>query len=165
MDNRQEDGSGDSGSDNRVNPVVSPPTSEEVQRVEAERMGEAMGAERGSDQGPAFQFRPSEYRFGHRDSDGGGIRIHYASDASGMAPFAKPPLLATWLCLLIAWVFLGSKLPFTVLLGLPLNVLALFLAAVSLSRGGVITGMLVFLLGTAGSLVVYLIGLFRLLAH
>ncbi len=165
MADERADGAGDSGRDDRVNPVVSPPAADEVQRVDAEPLDAGSLGKGGGDSGRDFRYAHAEYRFGHRDSDSGGIHVHYASGSSDFAPLAKPPLLATWLCLLIAWFFLGSRVPFTVLLGLPLNIIALLLAMVSLSRGGVVTGVLVFLLGTAGSLIIYLVGLLRLLAH
>ncbi len=161
MAEERENGADKEDCDDRVNPVVSPPTSDEVQRVETERVEHAAKAEPGG----SYRFTHTEYRFGHREAEGGGMHVHYASGSSDFSPLAKPPIVATWVCLLIAWFFLGSKVPFTVLLGLPLNIIALLLAMVSLSRGGVVTGVLVFLLGTAGSLIIYLVGLFRLLAH
>ncbi|MCD8140122.1 MAG: hypothetical protein LUE17_10170, partial [Planctomycetaceae bacterium] len=82
----------------------------------------------------------------------------------GAAGMVRPPTIATWVCLIIAWFFLGSAVPFTIFLGIPFDIAALFLAIVCLSRGGIITGISVLALGTAGSLVVYLVGLFRFLA-
>ena len=73
------------------------------------------------------------------------------------------PVWSTWLTLIAAWLFLGSAIPFTVFIGLPLNLVALFLGAISLARGGIFTGISVFLLGTVGSLVVYLVGVFKFL--
>lgn len=75
----------------------------------------------------------------------------------------RPPVWATWLLLFLAWLFLGSSIPFTVLIGLPLNLAALFLSLICLTRGGVITGMLGLVLGTIGSFIVYLTGLFMFL--
>ncbi len=125
-------------------------TGEDVQRVDAERVDEQ-----------------PRYRFGKRAGDTGpagpGMFSFFASSGAG-AGMPKPPTLATWICLALAWLFLGSKIPFTVFLGIPLDIAALLLATVCLSRGGVATGVGVLLLGTAGSLVVYLIGLFRFLA-
>ncbi len=77
----------------------------------------------------------------------------------------KPPVWSTWICLFLAWVFLSSPIPFTIFLGLPLNIAALVLALVSLMRGGIGTGILVLALGTVGSVVVYLVGLLRFLSH
>jgi hypothetical protein len=76
----------------------------------------------------------------------------------------KPPVIAAWACLIIAWFFLGSKVPFTVFLGIPFDMAALLLALVCLSRGGFFTGIAVLALGTAGSLFVYVVGLFRFIA-
>lgn len=76
----------------------------------------------------------------------------------------KPPVLSTWLCLIVAWLFLGSAIPFTVFIGIPFNLVALILGAVCLSRGGILTGLLVFLLGTLGSLAVYFVGFFKFLS-
>ncbi len=75
----------------------------------------------------------------------------------------RPPVWTTWILLALAWVFLGSSVPFTVLIGLPLNLAALLLAIICMSRGGVVTGVLVLILGTVGSFIVYLTGLFMFL--
>ena len=78
-------------------------------------------------------------------------------------PIPKAPVWATWIVLFLAWFFLGSSVPFTVLIGLPLNVAALILAVVCLTRGGIKTGVLVLVLGTIGSVIVYLTGLLMFL--
>lgn len=125
------------------------PAADDVQRVETERVGDSP--------------RP-EYRFGsaeHQEFNLGGAHFSFARFSSDGLQNLKPPLLATWICLALAWIFLGSKVPFTVFLGIPFNLAALILAASCLSRGGVKTGMLVMGLGTVGSLLVYLIGVFR----
>ena len=75
-----------------------------------------------------------------------------------------PPVVSTWICLIAAWLFLGSSIPFTVFIGLPVNIAALVLGAVCLARGGLMTGLLVFILGTIGSLLVYMVGLFKFLS-
>lgn len=123
------------------------PAVDDIQRVDTEPM----------DSGPQYRYGTRAPRHGQEQANPFGN--------SGQMAFMKPPVLATWLCLAIAWLFLGSKIPFTVFLGIPFAMVALLLAAVCLSRGGVITGALVMLLGTAGSLVVYIVGLFRFLAR
>ncbi len=75
----------------------------------------------------------------------------------------RPPVWTAWILLVLAWLFLGSSVPFTVLIGLPLDLAALVLGLVCLTRGGVVTGVLVLILGTAGSFIVYLTGLFMFL--
>ncbi|MCC8189995.1 MAG: hypothetical protein LIP77_05065 [Planctomycetes bacterium] len=96
----------------------------------------------------------------------------YAEPAGPAAPgvflhirqgFLRPPILSAWLCLAAAWFFLGSPIPMTVFIGLPLAIAAVILAAVCLTRGGLFTGLAVMFLGTAGSLVAYLYGWVRLL--
>lgn len=124
------------------------PAVDDVQRVDTEKVDEP------------------RYRFGRRAGIPGGepgVRM-FAFGADAAAPMPGPPVVATWVCLAVAWLFLGSRIPFTVLLGVPFDLVALLLAVVSLTRGGVFTGIFVLLLGTVGSLVVYLIGLFRFLA-
>ncbi|MCC8167385.1 MAG: hypothetical protein LIQ31_14910 [Planctomycetes bacterium] len=116
-----------------------------VQQVETERIG-----------GPQFSYEQFS-------TPGGGMSFGFSSYSDSSRPLPKPPVVATWLCLAVAWLALGSKIPFTVLIGLPFNIAALFLATVSLGRGGLFTGFSVLLLGTVGSLVVYLVGLFRFL--
>ncbi len=115
------------------------PAGDDVQRVEAERMDDG------------------QYRFGRR------------ADSNAPRPEAaysplKPPITATWICLAAAWLFLGSSVPFTVVLGVPLALIAILLGAVCLSRGSMLTGIAVLALGSVGSFVVYLVGLFRFLA-
>lgn len=122
-----------------------PPAVDDVQRVEAERL----------DEGP-------RYHFGRRaQDDRAGGSGSFGNDARMAPSLLRPPVLSTWICLGLSWLFLGSRLPFTVFLGLPLTLVAVLLAAICLSRGGLITGLLVTLLGTAGSFVVYIVGLFR----
>lgn len=118
----------------------------DFQRVEAERVEEE------GPRGFAGQEMP------------GGVHVMFSSVSGNALDMPKPPVLSTWICLFLAWFFLGSKVPFTVFVGLPLDVVALVLALICLSRGGMVTGLLVLLLGTAGSLFVYLVGLFRFLA-
>lgn len=125
-----------------------PPVVDEVQRVDAEPMEERR------------QDAPHS-----RSTPDTGPRLHVFTSLSGATlSMAKPPAVSTWICLAIAWLFLGSKIPFTVFIGIPFDLAALFLALICLSRGGVFTGLSVLLLGTVGSIVVYLIGVFRFLA-
>ncbi|MCC8110017.1 MAG: hypothetical protein LIQ30_13445 [Planctomycetes bacterium] len=116
-----------------------------VQQVETERIG-----------GPQFTYEKFS-------TPGGGMAFGFSSYSDGSRPLPKAPVAATWICLALAWLALGSKIPFTVLIGLPFNIAALFLATVSLGRGSMFTGFSVLLLGTVGSIVVYLVGLFRFL--
>jgi hypothetical protein len=126
------------------NVAYPPPAVDEVQRVDAEPMGD-------------------NPRSGG-DTPHIGPRIHVFTAQSGAAlSMLKPPVISTWICLAVAWLFLGSKIPFTVFIGIPFDLAALFLALMCLSRGGMFTGLSVLLLGTVGSLVVYLIGIFRFL--
>lgn len=97
-------------------------------------------------------------------SPGGQARFRSFAFVSQNNGLLKPPSIATWVCLLAAWFFLGSRVPFTVFIGLPLNLAAIVLAIVCLTRGGLFTGLSVMLLGSVGSIVVYLVGLFRFLA-
>lgn len=120
------------------------PTVDDVQHVEAERM----------DTRTAYRYGTRAPRYTDHQPPSG---------SAEMPAFMKPPVFATWLSLAIAWLFLGSKIPFTVFLGIPFSLVAVFLAAICLSRGGALTGSLVMLLGTVGSLVVYIVGLFRFL--
>lgn len=76
----------------------------------------------------------------------------------------NPPFWSTWLCLILAWLFLGSAVPLTIFIGAPLNIAALFLALTCIARGGLFTGLLVLFLGTAGSVFVYMVGLFRFIS-
>lgn len=125
------------------------PARDEVQRVDAEPM----------DSGPHYRYGRKAPHFQTNEDNPFG-----PMDGAAM-PLLKPPVLSTWICLLVSWLFLGSKVPFTVFLGVPFSLVALLLAAVCLSRGGVITGVLVMIMGTAGSLIVYIVGLFRFLAR
>ncbi len=118
---------------------------ETVQQVETERIG-----------GPHQSYEKFS-------TPGGGMAFSFSSYSDPTRPMPKAPVAATWICLALAWLALGSKIPFTVLVGLPFNLAALFLATVSLGRGSVFTGFSVLLLGTVGSLFVYLVGLFRFL--
>lgn len=122
---------------------------EDPQRVDVERI--EPDAAPGTGGGFAGQVFP------------GGIHVQFSSQ-SAAAGLLRPPVISTWICLALAWLFLGSKVPFTVFIGLPLDLAALLLAMVCLSRGGVLTGISVLVLGTIGSFVVYLVGLFRFLA-
>ena len=131
-------------------PAYPPPAVDEVQRVDAEPV----------------EDKTREQTFGDGMGGFAGPRVavySFSSQQQPGMPLLKPPAIATWLCLGLAWLFLGSKLPFTIILGIPTNLIALLLAAVCLTRGGVFTGIFVFILGTAGSLIVYLVGLFRFL--
>ncbi len=135
----------------------------EVQRVVAERESDAAVAEAGGG--------------GHAGGEGGrgGFGFRFASfgpdgvKTGGSFPQGgaggSPPRVAAWICLALAWLFLGSSVPFTVLIGVPLALAALLLAAVCLTRGGVVTGLAVLALGSVGSLAVYLVGLFRFLTQ
>lgn len=123
------------------------PSSSDAEYVEAERMD---GDE--SDAGGARFASGEEAQ----------IRSFMFSVHGGGA--LKPPTVAAWICLLASWFFLGSRVPFTVFIGLPLNFAALVLGIVCLARGGIFTGLAVMVLGTAGSFLVYLVGLFRFLA-
>ena len=86
---------------------------------------------------------------GSGDFDGEYTRIEVESFETtdkggyGQSPrflLPKPPFWSTWICLLLAWFFLASPIPFTVFIGLPLNLAALVLAFFSLGRGGIKTG-------------------------
>ena len=109
---------------------------------------------------------------GSGDFDGEYTRIEVESFETtdkggyGQSPrflLPKPPFWSTWICLLLAWFFLASPIPFTVFIGLPLNLAALVLAMISLGRGGIKTGILVMILGTIGSAIAYLTGWLNLL--
>lgn len=93
-----------------------------------------------------------------RIEDGGGVRGYAFVERQAAVNPPKPPVVSTWICLFLAWLFLGSSVPFTIFIGLPLNFAALFLGTICLARGGILTGILVLLLGTIGSVVVYLMG-------
>ncbi|MDR1744797.1 MAG: hypothetical protein LBS30_03475 [Planctomycetota bacterium] len=121
-------------------PPPLPPEADGVQRVDAEPMNPSPGASGNAGQARVFAFQ-----------SGAG------------QPALRPPVLSAWICLVIAWLFLGSKIPFTIFIGIPFDLVALLLGAICLSRGGVGTGVSVLFLGTIGSAIVYLIGLFRFL--
>lgn len=114
-------------------PLSARPDPEDVTRVDVERMdGEAMSTSGGGG-------------FDHREI---------------MAPPPSPGLISvTWCCLLLAWFFFASQVPFTVILAIPLNLAALVLALTCLMRGGLKTGVLVLLLGTVGSFIIYMVSL------
>lgn len=65
-------------------------------------------------------------------------------------PPAKAPILAMWICLVLAWILLGSTKPFTVVLGAPLDLAAFILAIICITRRRVFHGVL----GIIGSIVV-----------
>lgn len=116
---------------NRKEPLSPRPGAEDVTRVDVERMDDEGARAAGG--------------FDHREI---------------MAPPPSPGLmLVTWCCLFLAWFFFAVQVPFTVLLAIPVNLAALVLALTCLMRGGVRTGVLVLVLGTAGSLVIYLVSL------
>lgn len=138
-----ENGNEKNGGNGGLNPTL--PAVDDVQRVDAEPV----------DAGPHYRYGRAAPHF-HQAAGGG-------SSYGASIPFLKPPVLTTWICLLLAWLFLGSKIPFTVFLGVPFALAALFLSTICLSRGGLITGLLVMILGSVGSIVVYLFGLFRFL--
>lgn len=143
MDNGQPETRGDG--------MANPPdfsANDNLQRVEAERVGT------GEEQRPFA---------GYHAEGPGGIRVAYFSHASGGIESVRPPIVSAWICLALAWLFLGSRVPFTVFLGIPLDLAALFLGTICLSRGALFTGLGVLILGTAGSLIVYLVGVFRFL--
>ncbi len=131
-----------------------PSANDDVQRVEVEtEVNDPQGGGQNPGRGFAFRFA----KFG---ADG------FRSSAPGdpQSPAGKPPVVAAWICLVLAWLFLGSSLPFTVFLGVPLALIAILLGAICLSRGSMLTGIAVLALGSVGSFVVYLVGLFRFLA-
>ncbi|MDR1613374.1 MAG: hypothetical protein LBT97_11435 [Planctomycetota bacterium] len=68
---------------------------------------------------------------------------------SPAASQGKAPVLAMWICLVLAWILLGSTKPFTILLGAPLDAAAFVLAIFCMVRGRVFQGVL----GLIGSLV------------
>lgn len=76
----------------------------------------------------------------------------------------NPPIWSAWICLALAWLFLGSETPLTVFIGAPLDIAALFLGLTCLARGGFFTGIAVLFLGTAGSIFVYMIGLIKFIS-
>ncbi len=116
---------------------------DDVQRVDVETEADpAGGGRRGAPGGFAFRFG----KYGGGDPD---------------APARKPPVVAAWACLVLAWLFLGSGAPFTVLLGAPFALAALLCAAVCLTRGATLSGLAVLALGSVGSFAVYQVGLFR----
>ena len=134
------------------------PAADEVQRVETERVGDARQSG-----GRLDQETPGGFSFRYASFGSDGIRSF--SSSQQQFPMQKPPTAAAWVCLALAWLFLGSSVPFTVFLGIPFALASLLLATVCLTRGGLFTGLAVLALGTAGSLVVYLVGLFRFVAH
>ena len=136
------------------------PAVDEVQQVEAERVD---GPARQSS-GRLNQEAPGGFSFHFASFGSDGIKS-FSSSSSQQFPMPKPPTIATWICLALAWLFLGSSVPFTVFLGIPFALASLLLATVCLTRGGLFTGLAVWALGTAGSLVVYLVGLFRFVAN
>lgn len=146
MDNQSSQQGG--ASESHAVPPPLPPAVDAVQRVDAEPMDESRSG------------------FGGNASAGGGQARVFAFRSGPAGPgqsFLKPPVLSAWICLAIAWLFLGSKIPFTIFIGIPFDLAALLLGAICLSRGGVVTGASVLFLGTIGSFVVYLVGLFRFL--
>lgn len=128
---------------------------DDVQRVEVETESEPSAQKQAAGGNRGFTFR-----FGNI-----GTNFGFAPGASNdpRYPMGKPPRIAAWICLVIAWLFLGSSLPFTVFLGVPFALAALLLGAVCLTRGGTATGLAVMALGSVGSFVVYIVGLFRFL--
>lgn len=124
---------------------------DDVQRVEAEPVDAADGRDGGG------------YRFGKKPGAGADGARGFAFSVGGDQTGLKPPVVATWICLAAAWLFLGSKVPFTIFIGVPLDLVALLLGTICLTRGAVTTGTFVLFLGTVGSFIVYLIGLFRFL--
>ncbi len=123
------------------------PEADEVQRVDVEAETEPAAGAAGGARGFAFHF--GKY----------GTAGAFAPGAGGAQ--GKPPRAAAWICLVLAWLFLGSSLPFTVFLGVPLAIAAVVCGAACLSRGATATGVAVIALGSAGSFIVYLVGLFR----
>lgn len=146
--------SGNTGNHDSPNFGGSLPAADDVQRVDAEPM----------DGGQHYRYGKAAPHY-HSGSGGGMGGDPFRRTSGAAMSFLKPPVFATWICLGLAWLFLGSKIPFTVFLGIPFALVSLLLAAVCLSRGGVITGVLVTLLGTVGSFIVYIVGLFRFLAR
>ncbi|MCD8351107.1 MAG: hypothetical protein LUC93_10910 [Planctomycetaceae bacterium] len=154
-------------SNEETNGEAMPPAIDDVQRVDAQPIdGGPAIAPQGGNAGTtgATGSEGGGFRFESYSTPGGHGSVHVFTTNLGAAGMLRPPTVATWVCLIIAWFFLGSKVPFTVFLGIPFDLAALFLAIVCLSRGGIFTGISVLALGTAGSLVVYLVGLLRFLA-
>ena len=115
-------------------PLHPPAETPEYTRVEAERMDQ--------ESAPGFS---------------------YAHIQQQPLPNQKAPVAATWIFLVLAWLFLGSPALFTIFIGLPLNLIALFLALTCLGRGAVGTGVLGLLMGTVGSCIVYFVSWVSLL--
>lgn len=80
-----------------------------------------------------------------------------------MAGLPKAPVAAAWLTLLAAWFFYAAQVPFTVFLAVPVNLAALALAVLCMTRGRPGHGILIVILGTVGSLCTYLISLITFL--
>ncbi len=78
-------------------------------------------------------------------------------------PAAKrPPVVAMWICLVLAWIALVAPVPFTVVAGLPLTIIALVLAVMCLRRGRKLQGILGCIGSTVVSAIAYAIGLLLL---
>ncbi len=110
---------------------------------------------------PGFYFKKVVFT---RNPDGSQYtRVESSGDGDPNYIMPKAPVISTWLCLIGAWLLLGSPVPFTVFLGVPLNLAALVLALVCFTRGSFFTGISVMGLGTVGSVIVYLVGILRFL--
>lgn len=71
---------------------------------------------------------------------------------------SKAPVLAGWICLGIAWVALLAPIPGTGFVGWPLNLVAIILAIISLSKGKTLPGVLQLVGGLILSPIFYFIG-------
>lgn len=90
---------------------------------------------------PRYGEAPPPHEFGEP--------VH-APPAMSATPPAKAPILAMWICLVLAWILLGSTKPFTVVLGAPLDLAAFILAIVCITRQRIFHGVL----GIIGSVLV-----------
>lgn len=71
----------------------------------------------------------------------------------------KPPVIAMWICLVLAWVFFLLPIPGTIFIAGPLNLAALILAILCLARSSTLHGVLGLIGATVVSVIAYLIGL------
>lgn len=71
----------------------------------------------------------------------------------------KAPVAAMWICLALAWVFFIIPIPGTIFIAGPLNLAALVLAIVCLTRSATLHGVLGLIGTTVVSAIAYIIGL------
>lgn len=77
-----------------------------------------------------------------------------------MNPPKSAPIMATWICLLIAWVLFLVPVPGAGLfVGWPLNLVAFILAIVVMTRGRTVAGLIPLISSLVVSPIVYFIGL------